>query len=135
MSEILFNIEKGIILKRKKDDKHWAKHKYRLCVCRDIYYWIPDYFIYNNFNFHIANEWDVYFNNYTILKDVLLIHNRKCYKWTFSTNKYYFKPVFIYNMNYIVPFKNILMAKSKIVKPKKEIQYKLYGVEYGWKPI
>lgn len=135
MSEILFNVEKGIILKRKKHDKYWAKNKYRLCVSRNTYYWIPDYFIYNDFNFHIANEWDIYFNSYTILKDVILIHNRKYYKWTFSANKYYFKPAFIYNMNYIVPFKNILIASSKVVKPKSEEQYKLFGVHYGWIPI
>ena len=38
----------GFILKRFIDDENWMRNKYRLCICNNKYYWIPDYFIYDN---------------------------------------------------------------------------------------
>jgi len=141
MSEILFCIEKGFLLKRVKNDKHWKKNKHRLCFHRNKYYWVPDFYFYPEFNFQVIHEDNVYYNTFNgLMKDIIIRVNNNYYKWSYSSridknSKYYFDLYCVYNIKLFDSVKKIRNIYNRIIKRQSDYFYAVYGLDYGWRPL
>jgi len=129
MYEVLFNYNEGFILRRFINDSNWMKNKHRLCIYNNEYYWIPDYFIYDNdykfFIIHIRNvKYDIWDFTPIIKKNSIY------YKWignrfdsgTIEIRKFMCKR--------FIEINNLF---NKTIIPPSKIFYSLYKVKYDWR--
>ena len=128
MYEILFNYNEGFILKRFINDPNWMKNKHRLCICNNKYYWIPDYFIYDNtYKFYIIHIRNVKYDMWDYTP--IIKKNDICYRWignrfdggTIETRHNIYKR-----------FIEIFNIFNKTITPPSKINYTLYKVNYDW---